>query len=272
MNLAGRPVGRQHKAGTVEIANRKADHRLIVLRLDDAVRPDAGDAAGRAGEIDVAIERGALAGRSGEGETLALLDVQDILAGITDPPDLGARAIAQNYQIDIAGALAVQAETGHTVGWRSLGQWQVENANAVGDDSIAQDGVGVGGGPEDQRQVFAAQLKAGRCRQAREPHTGMAGAKLAIGIVQVEPALTRRGDNQAERGGVGIGQEGEGRRAALGPDKGRGDKDFAIAGLDRGGLLDGLLWRRATRGQCAERRRYKERSPQGPRTAKVRPG
>ncbi|SDL95202.1 hypothetical protein SAMN04488568_103151 [Maricaulis salignorans] len=100
----------------------------------------------------------------------------------------------------------------------------------------------------------------------------MAGAKLAVRIEQVEPAFARRGGDQTERCGIRIGQEGEGRRAALDTDKGRSDQDFAIGGFDRCGLFDRLFRRRATGGQRAERRCYKERSPQGPRTAKVRPG
>ncbi len=100
----------------------------------------------------------------------------------------------------------------------------------------------------------------------------MAGAQFAIGVEQVEPALARRRDDQAERGRVAVGQEGEGRRAALDADKGGRDQDFAIIRLDFGGFLDRLLRGRAAGCQNAEGGAYKERSPQGPRTAKVRPG
>lgn len=69
-----------------------------------------------------------------------------------------------------------------------------------------------------------------------------------------------------------IGQEGEGRRTALDADEGRCYQNFAIGRFRRCRILN-CLFRRWTAGsQDAQRRCYKERSPQGPRTAKVRPG
>lgn len=100
----------------------------------------------------------------------------------------------------------------------------------------------------------------------------MARAQDAIGIEQVQPAFARRRDDQAERGCVAIGQEGEGGRAALDADEGRRDQDFTIGGLDCGRFLDRLFRCRTAGCQNAEPSGYKERSPQGPRTAKVRPG
>ena len=200
------------------------------------------------------------------------LDIEGVSTGIADAPDLGCGTGAQDDQVNIADALVIETQTGDTVGRRGDGQRQVEHANAVGNNGVAEHPIAVWRGAKDERQVLAAQLEA-RCRgQTRQALTGMAGPQHAVGVEQVKPTLARGRDDQAERGRIVIGQEGEGRRTALDADEGRRHQNFAIGGFGRCCILDRLFRRWPAGGQDAERCRYKERSPQGPRTAKVRPG
>lgn len=214
MGLA-RPVGGEEETGTGEFADGEAQGREIRLGEHRAVRGEAGHAAGRAGGIDFAVEHGALARRGGQGEGAHPFDRERVAAAVAHAPDFGLGAGFQHDQLDKARFLAQQAEAGNAAVRIRFRQRQVEDLHPVAHHGIAEDAAVSGEAPEDQRQMFAAQLEVGRGGQSGETGAGVTALQLAIKVEHVQPAFARGRDDVSQRGRVAVRQEADGAGPAV---------------------------------------------------------